>query len=117
MNFTVAGQFFGTSGYARHCRALANALVEGVEGDLVGTFNIGSGEDTSINEIVETIQEIIADKLDVTYEPSKAFDVQKMRLDIQKITSAFDWRPTTSFRKGLEEQYLWMQKIVNTTDS
>ena len=91
---------------------LANAMVKGVEGDLTGIFNIGSGEDCSINQIIEGIQETTGEKLRVIYEPSKAFDVQKMQLDIQAIKETLDWNPSTSMKDGLEKQLLWMKEQV-----
>ncbi len=93
---------------------VAEALVKGVEGDLTGVFNIGSGEDCSINDIVAGIQKTTGEKLRAIYEPSKAFDVQKMQLDIKSIMANIDWKPTTSMEEGLKKQFLWMKEIMES---
>lgn len=91
---------------------LVNALILGMEQGVEGIYNIGAGVDTSINEIIRLIEETTGDKLNVSYEPSKSFDVKQFNLDIQKVNDEISWVPKVNMQKGIEEQFTWMKKVL-----
>ncbi|MFE4631705.1 hypothetical protein ACFROD_54255, partial [Streptomyces mirabilis] len=66
-------------------------------------FNIGSGEGTSLRQIVETIGEILGTPVCVKYEAARSFDVPVSILDVSRTKQVLGWVPKTTFRDGMSE--------------
>ncbi len=66
-------------------------------------FNIGSGEGTSLKQIVETIGNILSTPVCVKYEAARSFDVPVSILDVSRAKEVLGWAPKTSFRDGMSE--------------
>ena len=64
-------------------------------------FNIGSGHGTSLNAILADLEEELGRRLDVRYEPGRAYDVPVNVLDISLAKSVLGWSPQLSFREGI----------------
>ncbi|RYZ90852.1 MAG: NAD-dependent epimerase/dehydratase family protein [Proteobacteria bacterium] len=75
----------------------------------VSTLNIGSGEGTSLNEIIEGLQEFLAQRLVVEYFPQRKFDVPVSILDIELARNSLGWSPLTRFPDGLAKTLEGMQ--------
>lgn len=73
-------------------------------------INIGSGEATSLNELVKTIEQITDKTLQVEYLPSRSFDVPEIYLDIAKAKRILDWNPETQLIYGIEKTINWILK-------
>lgn len=84
----------------------------GVESNIEGIFNVGSGISYSLNEIVEFIETVTATKATIEYEKSRAFDVNEIKLDITKVQEQFNWQPTIKIEDGIYNQYMWMKEIL-----
>ncbi|WP_250538457.1 MULTISPECIES: NAD-dependent epimerase/dehydratase family protein [unclassified Caballeronia] len=63
--------------------------------------NIGSGHGVSIIEIIRVIEELMDTKLDVTYHPSRTFDLPINVLDVSLAKRLLDWSPSTRFSDGM----------------
>ncbi|WP_316375769.1 NAD-dependent epimerase/dehydratase family protein [Burkholderia anthina] len=66
-------------------------------------FNIGSGEGTSLRQIVETIGGILGTPVCVKYEAARSFDVPVSILDVSRAKQVLGWVPKTTFRDGMKE--------------
>jgi nucleoside-diphosphate-sugar epimerase len=75
-------------------------------------FNVGSGIQTKISEVVENIIDITNSKSKIeygTFEP-RAYDKGMLWVaDMNKTQKCFDWKPRYSFREGLEESVKWFR--------
>lgn len=89
---------------------LISFLVKGIQKNLVGVYNIGSGEGTSLREILTLIEKISGRQADVRYLPSRGFDVQKVILDINKAQKALDWQPVVSLQEGCNRYWQWVKE-------
>lgn len=80
----------------------ADAIRKVIEMGLTGSYNIGSGESVTINELYRLIADIIGvrDDITVSYDTQKP-DGQAVRLLNCDPIRAF-WTPATSLQKGLE---------------
>jgi UDP-glucose 4-epimerase len=60
--------------------------------DLPLALNVGSGRATSVNGVIATVSDVLQQPIAVVYKPSRAFDVQRVALDIGRLRSliAFD---------------------------
>ncbi len=84
------------------CSALAG-LVESGEKNRV--FNIGTGEGTSLNRLISTIEEISGLRLDVLYKPIRGSDLSRNVLDTSSLGAATGWRPGLSLEQGLKKTW------------
>ena len=73
-----------------------------------GTFNIGSGEGTSLNDLVAIIREVTGGKVEVRHTPGRTFDVPANVLDIGRAREELGWAPRTPLREGLLRTWEWL---------
>ena len=66
-------------------------------------FNIGSGEGTSLNELVKLLKTHTALPVNVNYKPSRNFDVAENVLDINLAMHELNWQPAMSLEEGLQK--------------
>lgn len=80
--------------------SLMNNIKSGVE-----VFNVGSGIEFSVGEIIDFCKEITHKNMEVLSTVSRSRKSDRMHLlsDINKIKRATDWRPLVSIREGLSE--------------
>ena len=71
--------------------------------------NIGCGEDLSVKELAETVQEIVGFKGSIDYDHSKPDGTPRKLLDVSRIFS-LGWRPKTSLPDGIRHTYDWYIK-------
>jgi len=65
------------------------------------TFNAGSGQETSVNDLLKTICEI----MDKPFTPDyieKVFEPSRVLADMLKVKQVLNWTPKVSLRDGLE---------------
>lgn len=74
-------------------------------------FNIGTGIDYSIKDVVDTISSITDTKLKVSWgaiEKKRSFDMDTRWIaDTHKTMRALNWKPSTSLKQGLLKTYQW----------
>lgn len=85
------------------CRLAADSSAE-------GTYNVCSGISHSLNELLALTQSITGVKPNVTYQPSRAFDVKNIVLDISKAQQAFNWTPKFTIEEGIAAFYKGLAK-------
>ncbi len=89
-----------------HCAALDRLLgAKGIEGEV---FNVGAGQERSVQAIGESILRILGKPLDLL----KAVDdrpghVVRHAVDWGKIRDRLGWRPAKDFETGLRETVAW----------
>lgn len=64
-------------------------------------INIGSGKLVSIQDLISLISEIVGNQPNVSYQPSRGFDVDSVHLSIGKARSEIDWTPKVGLRHGI----------------
>ncbi len=70
-------------------------------------FNVGSGRSTSINELINVIENLLGKNILVKYLQDREFDLHTTNFDISKVKSAFNWKPEISLSQGI-------QKLLNS---
>ena len=96
------------------------AVAEGT-GGLGEVFNMGSGFEVSMGEVVEMLCEISGRKVAVAEDPDRVrpenSEVERLWSDSSKIESAFGWKPSHAGRdglyRGLEKTYAWFRDNSN----
>jgi UDP-glucose 4-epimerase len=71
--------------------------------DSDGTYNLGSGRATTINQLVRALQRILGDKeFRPIYAPGRPGDIRHSQADISKARRLLAFEPLTSLEEGLE---------------
>jgi GDP-L-fucose synthase len=79
-------------------------LLENYDDDIA--INVGVGQDVSIRELAELIQEIVGFHGNILWDTSKPDGTPRRLLDISKIQE-LGWRPTIALEEGVKTTYEW----------
>jgi len=88
----------------------ANMLA--VEADRLGgeVFNIGYGEETSINELARKINEILQMNIQPAYDEPRLGDIKRSFADISWARKMLKYEPMVDFSEGLKRTIRWHEK-------
>lgn len=92
----------------------ADALVRlAATSDFAGeTFNIATGRDSSVADVVAAVSELLGSELKITFQEERArpgsSEVLQLLGDAGKLRAAVGWEPSTSLREGLQAVIHWM---------
>lgn len=104
---------YGTGEQSRdftYVKDVAYANVLASEKNISGIFNMGTGEELSINELIRLIEEILNKKVKRKYESN--FDqIDRSLADNSKIKKNLQWYPQTSIRDGLKETISYYKNV------
>jgi len=89
------------------CRAIVLALESDVSGEV---FQIATGEETSIAQLAQLLQDIAGRELGIEHGPSRQGDIRKNYSVIAKVRSTLGWEPLVSLPEGLRICYEWFQE-------
>jgi NAD dependent epimerase/dehydratase len=89
------------------------AAAPGVEGE---EFNLGTGEERSIAQVVADVGAILRRELTVVQAKDRlrpaASEVERLVADSSKARDRTGWGPATSFTEGLEETIAWLETAL-----
>jgi len=66
-----------------------------------GTFNVGTGKETSVNALFEATRRVAGADTVPQYAPARAGEILRSVLDVSLAEHALDWRPQSSLDDGL----------------
>ena len=75
-----------------------------------GTYNVGTGRETSVNELTRLLLKTV--ESDIPTETKQGLDYEQRRscLDYKKIKESMGWNPKVSLKDGLIETYEFFKK-------
>lgn len=73
------------------------------------TFNIGGGEEVTVNQVLEILEELSGKRAHTTHGPRRAGDQRRTVADISKARRLLGYAPATSVIDGLRAQLAWQQ--------
>jgi GDP-D-mannose 3',5'-epimerase len=88
------------------------AIYKLMESNYIKPLNIGSDELISVDDLADLIIAISGKRLGKHYDTSKPQGVRGRNADLHLIEKTLGWKPKTSYRKGLEETYRWVETMV-----
>jgi dTDP-glucose 4,6-dehydratase/GDP-L-fucose synthase len=71
--------------------------------------NLGSGEEISIRELIETIADETGFEGEIEWDTSKPDGQPRRKLDTSRAKNRFGWEASTEFRDGLRETIGWYE--------
>ena len=88
-------------------RAVADACLKDVADRAI--INLGSGIETSINQLAGMLLELTGAKSELRHAPPRAGDIRHSVARIDRAKSALGYEPTVPLRDGLRETLDWMR--------
>jgi UDP-N-acetylglucosamine 4-epimerase len=79
-------------------------FAENISGEV---FNIAVGQQTSVNELYDTLCTLAGARVEPHYSPTRKGDVTDSRAAIEKAEKMLSYSPHTDFRKGIELTWNW----------
>ena len=70
-----------------------------------GVFNVGTGRETSVVELLELCQKIAGTSFDPEFAPARPGELQRSVLDPSRAVDELGWRPERSLEDGLRETW------------
>jgi len=91
---------------------LCRGILQSLDAEVSGVFQLGSGRPTSINELLAEMKRVVGTERwpEVHYADWRAGEVRKTYCDITKSRRAFSFEPATSLADGLEATWNWFQE-------
>lgn len=90
----------------------ANATIEALKNpkSIGMIFNTGTGIETSINKLAETIIKITDSTSEIEYIEKRDIDnIRRRAVSIEKIRRVLRWSPRYTMNTGLKETYKWLK--------
>ncbi len=73
-------------------------------------YNVACGDQITLKEMIEMLQEISGKDIQPIYGPERIGDVKHSKADITKIQTLLHYKPQVSFKEGLKQVYAWYVK-------
>jgi UDP-glucuronate 4-epimerase len=103
---------FGDGSTRRDYTFIAN-IVEGILGSLhyqgsnYEVINLGNDQTVTLSEMIETIEGVVGKKAIIDRQPEQPGDVPQTWADVSKAGELFGYKPTTTFKQGVEQFVEW----------
>jgi len=73
------------------------------------TFNVGTGQETSVNELTHLILEVAESNIKVKASKKNNFEQRRSCLDCKKLKGSLNWSPKVSLKEGLSETFIFFK--------
>ncbi len=96
---------------------IVNANINAMQaaGPFQGTvINVGSGEQTSLNELKGLIEKVLKKKLSCEKRPARNGDIRHTRMSITRARRLINYVPAINFEEGLIRTVAWFESRRNT---
>ena len=103
---------FGDGSTRRDYTFIAD-IVEGILGSLhyqssnYEVINLGSDQPVTLSQMIETIESVVGKQAIIDRLPQQPGDVPQTWADVTKAGELFGYKPTTSFKRGVEKFVEW----------
>lgn len=101
-----------------HVSDVAEAFVRAVEYSGANScFNISSGNGTSLNELIDMLEDVLGKPIERQYLPGRQFDVPVSVLSNDLARKELEWAPSISMRNGIARTVKWMKLEIEKQDT
>ena len=84
-------------------RDVAQANIIALDSQCKGTFNVGTGKETSVNFLTKKLLKVSGITTSSKYSPPKKGEQRRSSIDSKKLLESFGWKPCISLEEGLFE--------------
>jgi len=108
---------YGDGGQSRDFTYVANVVdaslractASGASGSV---FNVGVGEQHTLNEIITLLNKIFGREVKPSYQAPRAGDVRESLADISRARTVLGYKPIVSFQEGLQRTVEWYRSAL-----
>jgi UDP-glucose 4-epimerase len=83
-----------------------------LNGGVNDTFNVGTGRETSVNQLFRLLAEAVGSPIKERYGPERRGEQLRSCLDATKLAKALDWEPRLSLAEGLKRTVEYFRETV-----
>ncbi len=91
---------------------IVEANLRALETGSKGTFNIGTGEGLTVNNLYRRLKELTRYEGEVKYAPARPGEVFRIALDASHAHEGLGWQPKTSLDDGLRATVDWIRSSM-----
>lgn len=77
---------------------------------VTGTFNIGTGRQTSVDEVYRVISDAVGHSAPAVYKPFRTGELEAIALDSADAMTELGWRPTVGITEGIQRTVDWLRE-------
>lgn len=96
-----------------HVKDIARGAIKASKTGENDTYNIASGRRITVNEMVETLNQVMDEEVEKTYVAQPEGDARHTHADITKARDKLDYRPQKEFEEGARECVKWVRDMNN----
>lgn len=74
-------------------------------------FNVGTGNGTSVMELINAFEKVSDTKLNYTVGPRRVGDVESCWADTTKINTVMDWKSTKTIDEAMKDSWEWQKTL------
>ncbi len=90
---------------------VARITVEAVErGE--GVYNVGTGRETSVNDIVEVVKAVTGLDVEIVYEEPRPGEVRRIYLDPSRAREELGFEPRVDLEEGIQRTWKWIRRKI-----
>lgn len=106
-------ELFGDGGQSRDFTYVSDAVAATIRcmerGATGAVYNVGGGAETTLNDVIRMLEDLIGTPIAVQRGDRVAGDVRRTASDTARIRRDLDWAPQHSISDGLAEQLEWLR--------
>ncbi len=88
---------------------VARAFVMAGDAERTGIWNIGTGAESTVLDLIDTFAETTGKTVEPSFAPARAGELQRSALDVSLAERELGFRAETSIRDGLPRVYAWVE--------
>ncbi len=86
------------------------ANIAALEKNASGVYNIGTGRETTVNELFQLLNGFFANSFQEIHADAKPGEQLTSSLDATRATKELDWKPLVSLEDGLKKTFEWFKQ-------
>jgi UDP-glucose 4-epimerase len=93
---------------------LVGGIAAAIDRGATGTFQLGSGQPTSLLTLIQALETIAGRRLEARYEPRRSAEIHSTWCDISKARAEFGYAAPTILGQGLRQTWAWFAASVSS---
>jgi len=89
---------------------VVRAMLAGFDHEGSGVFNVGTGRETSVNELFRTLNALTGGRADEVHAEGKPGEQQRSVLDVSRARRTLGWEPEVPLAEGLRQTVEWFKE-------
>ena len=94
---------------------VADANLRALTSGAVGSFNVGTGIETNVNQIFQLVRRLAGSDQEERHGPPMPGEQRRSAVDSSKIAKVMGWRPTTGLEEGLRQTVQYFREATAAT--